>query len=160
MVDGDDVEFSLTWKDRDTQAISKEVDEQLLFALIGYAKANSWNQTFAITGYTSISKLDLTTNTNQTYRSDPNYRGKKWQDWGLFNFEDDSKPENTVNAGLILGFIKFDTPGFPSPRNIESYPDGVPQMSVDRTSYVVACCSPNYHNVDKKNDNRGQAHIR
>ena len=99
----------MTWKDRNTQAISKKVDEHLLFALLGYDKANSWNQTFAITGYTSISKFDLTRNTNQTYQSDPNYRGKKWQDWGLFKFEDDSKPENTVNAGLVLGFIKFDS---------------------------------------------------
>ena len=150
----------MTWRDRDTQAIPKKVDKQLLFTLLGYAKANNWNHTIAVTGYTSISKLDITTHTNQTYRSDPNYRGKKWQDWGLFNFEDDSKPENTVNAGLILGFITFDIPGFPSPNNNQSYPDGVPMTAVDKTSYVVARCCPTYLNFDKKNDNRSEAHIR
>ena len=68
----------------------------------------------------------------------------------MFNFEDDSKPENTVNAGLILGFITLDTPGFPSPNNNQSYPDGVPTTTVDKTSYVVARCCPTYHNFDKK----------
>ena len=144
------MEFCLRWKDHDTKGISKKVNKQLLFTLLGYAKEKNWNHPFADTGYTSISKLDQTTNTNQTYRSDPNYRRRKWQDWGWFNFEDDSNPENTVNAGLILGFIKLDTPGFPSLQNNESYPDGVPKMEVDKTGYVVARCSPNYQNIDKK----------
>ena len=70
----------------------------------------------------------------------------------MFNFEDGSKPENTVNAGLILGFLKFDTPGFPSPNNNESYPDGLHMTAVDKTSYIVACCYPTYHNFDRKID--------
>ena len=47
-----------------------------------------------------------------------------------------------VNAGLSLGFVQFDTLGFPSPGNIDKYTaaNDIPPEIVDKKIYVVAWC--------------------
>ena len=93
----------------------EKVHDQLLFGLDLYANAEGWKSGLSVTGYTSIKKMDVTTSKEVQYRSDTNYRGTPWHDWGLFYFEDSTKPPQTVNMSLILGFVRFNTPGFPTP---------------------------------------------
>ena len=77
-------DYDVTWKDRNRQALDTKVDRQLLYALSAHAKTYNWLDPFSVIGFTSISKPDVTTGKDITYRSNPNYRGTKWQDWGLF----------------------------------------------------------------------------
>ena len=146
--DGTEGEFHLKWTDRDAHDSKKKVCDELLFGLNGYAEANAWSDEFTFVGYTSIKKKDVTTKKDTTYRSDLDYRGKPWRDWAMFFF--DSSPKDSVNAGLILGFGRFDTPGFPTPANKRLYPDGVPKDAVDYSGYIIARCSNQYQNFDKK----------
>ena len=146
-----ELDFEIKWTNTDAQLIGKKLHDQLLYALVLHAKAQKWKQTFKVSGYTSIKKEDVTTTTINLYRSDTDFRGEPWHDWGLFYFKDDrSKPENTVNLGLILGFVRFTTPGFPTPGNLLRYPNGIPDTAIDTDAYVVARCCPDYVNIDKR----------
>ena len=77
-----------------------------------------------VTGWTEIKKSDVTRSRKIVYRAHPDYRGRPLYHWGLFHFEDDAKPPNTTCAGMILGFIRFDTPKFPTPGLVLKYPNG------------------------------------
>ena len=145
-----DLDFCLKWKDRDAHVIRKKVHDQLLFGLNLYAKSQRWSSNFQVTGYTSIKKIDVTTAKDVLYRSDTSFRGTPWHDWGLFYFKDTMKPVNSINMGMILGFVRFDTPGFPTPNNKALYPSGIPESVVDREGYVIARCIPGYVDIDKK----------
>ena len=56
------------------------------------------------------------------------------------------------NAGLILRFVQFNTPGFPSPGNIDKYTaaNGILPEIVDKKLYAVAWCVEQYYNFDTK----------
>jgi hypothetical protein len=68
-------------------------------------------------------------------------------DWAMFTFEDSRRHRGTLNAGMILGFIRFNDCGYPTPKKKEGQQ---PQNTIDNSLYVVARCSPNYYNFDKK----------
>ena len=126
------LDFCLKWTDRDTQVVGKRLHDQLLFGLNLFANAEGWNSEYRVTGYTSIKKMDATTSERTLYRSDTNYRGAPWHDWGLFYFDDSvTKPTHSVSMGLILGFVRFDSPGFPTPNNKALYGDEIPTTVTD-----------------------------
>ena len=146
----DSIMFDLRWKDRDAHDSKKKISDKILLGTSLYASTNNWDNDFSFTGYTSIKKMDATTNKDVTYRSDINYKGKPWQDWVFFYFNDHRKPADTVSVGLILGFIQFNSPGFPSPNHVTQYGSDIPSYAIDKTGYVVARCSNKYQNYDTK----------
>ena len=71
-------------------------------------------------------------------------------DWAFLHFTDDFKDDNTVNIGMLLGFIRFDTPGFPTPMHVESRSNGNILSGRDETLYAVVRCCKEYLNFDRK----------
>ena len=51
---------------------------------------------------------------------------------------------------MILGFIRFETPGFPTPDLVDKWGNSVPAGATDHGVYVVARCSPDFQNFDNK----------
>ena len=68
-------------------------------------------------------------------------------DWGIFTWKDNSRPVNTLNTGMILGFVTFNDKNFQIPLRID---EDASVPSVDETVYVVARCLPFDKNFDKK----------
>ena len=68
-------------------------------------------------------------------------------DWAFLHFNDQSKKENEVNIGRILGFFKFENTGFPTPKNLERE-DG--SSLHDGSTCVVTRCCREYKNFDKE----------
>ena len=96
-----------------------------------------------------VKKIDLSTNSEIKFCANAWFYGSDWYDWGLFTFVDPRRPPNTLNAGMILGFVKFDNVHFPTPRRREGHPS-VDRTLCDTTLYAVARCGPDNHNFDKK----------
>ena len=68
---------------------------------------------------------------------------------GFFHSIDSHWLKQTVNTGLILGFVQFDTPGFPSPGNVDKYTaNDIPLGIIDNKFCVVAWCVEKYYNFD------------
>ena len=141
------VSFSIRWKDPDKNLIQRNVNNQMLYAVQSYALSKGWSRQITITGYTTIKKRDVTTGKDVTYRCDSNYRGREWYDWGYIYFEDSSKKDGECNIGLLLGFVRFNDPGFPSPEK-ESL--GLGDSQLDKTVYMICRCAKAYHNFDLK----------
>ena len=59
--------------------------------------------------------------------------------WGLFHFA--GQVDTTSCAGMILGFIRFETPGFPTPDLVDKWGNNVPKRATDHGVYVIAWCS-------------------
>ena len=77
--------------------------------------------------------MDPTTQQPCIYRSDALFHGKSVKHWALFTFEDGRRDPGTLNAGMILGFVRF--------------------MNRDDNSkllHVVARCSLKYYDFNKK----------
>ena len=68
-------------------------------------------------------------------------------DWRPFTWKDNSRSTNTLNVGMILGFITFNDDKFPTPCRADG---DTLATSVDNNLYVVARCSPSYQNFDKE----------
>jgi hypothetical protein len=68
--------------------------------------------------------------------------------WGLFHFA--GKDNDTSCAGMILGFVRFKTPGFPTPDLVDKWGNSVPAEAIDHGVYGVARCSPDFENFDNK----------
>ena len=86
-----------------------------------------------------MSKLDATTNIQYLYHAHPDYNGEEWYDWGLFHFTDSRRVPEKLNVGLILGFVQFDTPSFPSPGNIGNYTANKIHPGIIDKKFYVFC---------------------
>ena len=71
---------------------------------------------------------------------------------GSFLFHRQLPCANKVNAGLVLGFIQFETSGFPFHGNMDKYKavNDIPPEIIDKKMYVVAWCVEKDDNFDKK----------
>ena len=121
----------------------------LIYTLNKYANKEGWSGDMQFTGYTLVKKMNPLTNSEIQFRADSRFQGYAWCDWGLFTFDDANRSPNTLNAGMILGFVKFQDIHFPTTRRRDGHPR-VSGSLRDTTLYVVARCSPEYHNFDKK----------
>ena len=129
--------FSLRWRNPNRNALKTSLEERLFFPLAALANdENRWLKPFLFTGWTKLCKNDITRSNHPTaYRAHPDYQGKPWYDWALFHF--DQQTEGTLCAGLILGFVRFDSPGFPTPGHHKKYSNDIPEDAVDKNVYVV-----------------------
>lgn len=111
----------------------------LLYALSSYARVNNWNESFRVTGFTSLKKMDQVQLKYVRYRCDPHYRGRIWRDWCNFRYaHKGNTPHKYQSPAMILGFVRFDTPGFPSPFLKDRFGDGeIPQSATDKCLYAV-----------------------
>jgi len=142
--------FDIVWKYHARNIVRSTLEEKLLFPIAAQAnKDGRWIDSFRFTGWTEIVKKDVTRGNHPTlYRAHPVYCGQPWFDWGLFHFA--GQDDNTSCAGMILGFIRFETPGFPTPNLVEKWGNSVPEGATDHSVYVVARCSPDFQNFDEK----------
>ena len=53
-------------------------------------------------------------------------------------------------CGHDLGFVRFKTPGFPTPDLVDKWGNSVPAEDVDHGVYGVARCSLDFENFDNK----------
>ena len=113
--------------------------DALLYALSTYARESSWMESFKITGFTSVKKMDVMQNKFVRYRCDPHYRGRVWRDWGNFRYgQAGERPHETQSPAMILGFVRFDTPMFPTPFVKARYEDDpIPATCLDSRLYAV-----------------------
>ena len=51
---------------------------------------------------------------------------------------------------MILGVVKFETPGSPTPDLVDKWDNSVPAGAIYHGVYVVARCSPDFQNFDDK----------
>ena len=142
--------YSIEWTNRDRNIIQTKLDDKLFFPISAHANHEGrWLKEFSFTGWTEITKKDITHGDHPTiYRAHPDYKTRPWFDWGLFHF--DAQHPNTLCAGLIYGFVRFDTPGFPTPLLQEKWGTNIPDDSSDPTIYVVVRCAETYQNFDKR----------
>ena len=57
--------------------------------------------------HTCANKLDITTGNTVVYCSDVLFHKQSVKRWSLFKFEDDRRTDDTLSAGMILGFVRF-----------------------------------------------------
>ena len=144
------ITFSLRWRNPNRNALKISLEERLFFPLAALANdENRWLKPFLFTGWTKLCKNDITqSNHPTTYRAHPDYQGGSWYDLALLHF--DKQTKGTLCAVLILGFVRFDSPGFPTPGHQKKYSKDIPGDMMDKNVYVVVQCSSGYQNFDNE----------
>ena len=90
------------------QKAEKPLHEGLLYVLLLlHAQTKNWRGFVEFEGHTCVKKLDTTTDNTVMYSSDTLFHGRSVTHWVLFKFEDDKRADDTLNAGMILGFVRF-----------------------------------------------------
>lgn len=107
---------NIDWTSHHNHMSNKKLSDGLIFTLNKYAHSEKWDSKVNVTGYTLIKKHDPSTNDQIQFRCDKIFHGHRRYDWGLFTWEDDKRPENTLNAGHIMGFVCFENTEFPTTR--------------------------------------------
>ena len=133
VVEFDVNDFWPRWDHHDGNAANKPLHPELLYALLLHAKAKNWSGATEMEGYTSVKKMDPTTQQPCRYRSDALFHGASVKHWALFTFEDRHRRNGTLNAGMIFGFVRFTN-----------------RDDASKQLHVVARCTPDYHNFNKK----------
>ena len=129
----------------------------LQYTIKKHAEKHGWNKDeLKMKGFTTMKKIDSTTGKEVLYRCDPCFMGRKWSDWALFSFKTDNRnnnlqvevdPSTHVCFGQIVGFVRFVSPGFPTPTLAEKCAScncSVPPDAVDERTYIVARCCTKY----------------
>ena len=129
------------WDNRDKHRQGTGIWNTLKFSLSRYATSNGWTGSFKINGWTVLKKRDSATGGMVKYRADPWFMGRRWQDWGLIDFQNVG-----TCPGQILGFVRFLTKGFPSPILLKTVQNGKMKESkmketVDKRVYIVVRCA-------------------
>lgn len=129
----------------------------LQYTIKKHAEKHGWNKDeLKMKGFTTMKKIDITTGKEVLYRCDPCFMGRKWCDWALFSFKTDNRnnnleveldPSTHICFGQIVGFVRFVSPGFPTPTLAEKCAScncSVPPDAVDERTYIVARCCTKY----------------
>jgi len=133
--------WKTVWDNRDKHRQGTGIWNTLKFSLSRYATSNGWTGSFKINGWTVLKKRDSATGGMVKYRADPWFMGRRWQDWGLIDFQNVG-----TCPGQILGFVRFLTKGFPSPILLKTVQNGKMNESkmketVDKRVYIVVRCA-------------------
>ena len=97
--------FDVHWDDHVANKARKPIHEDLLYALILHCRSKKWIGDIMVAGCTFIKKEDSTTRNVCIYRSDASFHGRAVKHWALFSFNDNKRPAETLNAGMIHGFV-------------------------------------------------------
>ena len=73
MCELDEVNYSIRWNDYHL----RKLHDELLFAVHAYSVLQKWTRKVSITGFTSITKYDVTTRKDNMYRSDTCFYDEK-----------------------------------------------------------------------------------
>ena len=118
----------------------------MIQALSMAAANDGWEDEFLIAGYTSVKKYDEVQKKNVRYRCDPQFRGRIWRDWGNFRF---ATGYDSMSPAMILGFVIFKTPGFPTPFLVDRYGKGnIPRNATDSRCYIVVWPTKDTINIE------------
>ena len=132
-----DVQYKVDWDSADGTAAGIELHQHFLHCLTTWAVKQEYNKPYTVTGYTELRVRGGESGQN-IYRANDYFYGKGWYDWALV--EDPNNSEITY-IGKILGFFRYQTPGFPSYTHIDI--DGRKKEDVmeaelkDSTMYMV-----------------------
>ena len=132
-----DVRYDVTWKRNEKTAAGVELHLHFLHCLTSWSVKQEYKEPFRITGYTEMRVRSC--NGGQTiYRASDYYYGTDWYDWAFV--EDPIVPSITY-IGKILGFFRYDTPGYPTYKlvKIDKHdPDYIRENNLtDHTMYAV-----------------------
>ena len=86
-----------------------------------------------------MKKMDVVQRKYVRYRCDPHYRGRVWRDWGNFRYAHlGETPHTQQSPAMILGFVRFETPMFPTPFLRERFEnESIPATCLDSRLYAV-----------------------
>lgn len=123
--------FSHRWAWSQKNCLQESLSSDLLYALTDY----EWPGELLITGYTELRTTSSGGGT--VYRAAESYHGDKWYDWALV----EDPVTRTTWIGQILGFVVFNTPGYPTYklREVDGHsPEHIAASKMrDDTVYVV-----------------------
>ena len=105
-----DVEYDIVWDSRERTASNIKLHKHFLHCLTSWVLGQNYSDCYSITGYTEL-KVTSTTGTTTIYRANDYYHGGAWYDWSLIQ---DPIIPSIKYIGKILGFFKYNTPGFPT----------------------------------------------
>ena len=110
--------------------------------------SQNYDDSYSITGFTV---LRVTNNgVSTTYRANDYFHGGSWYDWA---FVEDPVDPTVTYLGKIVGFFRYDTPGFPSYNHIkieEMDAEIVSQQNLkDETHYAIVIGSTNTFSEDE-----------
>ena len=142
-------ETRIKWANKYKNRSQAGAFKNLIYALSKSASDDGWKDEFLITGYTSIKKFDHVQKKSVRYRCDPQFRGNIWRDWGNFRFA--TKKFDSMSPGMILGFVTFATPGFPTPFLIDKFGDlaNIPKNITDSRCYIVVWPTKDTINIEE-----------
>ena len=147
---------SVTWRDEKRQRCDTAVHEYLKLALRKFAVDHSWNGAFDVTGYTSYRKVISGYEKPVKFHANESVHGHSWYDWCMLQFDGQDLVETTCPC-KIIGFIKYRTPGCPTPNLINDMklsPGEIEDDSLrDKTTYVVVHAAKEYvplHKMEKE----------
>ena len=132
--------FELRWNSSRRTVAGIELNKHFLHCLTSWALSQNWQDNYEIEGYTELKVSS--TDGNTFYRCSGHFHGGPWYDWAFI--QDPNTPSQTY-VGMILGFFKYKTPGFPSYRHIimeQSDPAALKTNNTpDNTIYAVVLAS-------------------
>ena len=131
------VDYQVRWDSTHRTAAGIELHKHLLHCLTCWAIKHEYTGSYSVTGYTEL-RMRNDCGERHIYRANDYYHGGGWYDWALVR---DPKNADIKFIGKILGFFKYDTPGFPTYRYVEL--DGIDKDIIrrdrmrDDTMYAV-----------------------
>jgi len=116
-------------------------------ALLSHATASNWRDRFIVEGYTSARISLPGYESHVLFHCNPCHFGKERYDFCLVNFttDNDDEHEKTCPA-KILSFVRFATPGFPTPAL--QHDNEVDKLSGDNRLYVIIHAANEYISWD------------
>ena len=127
---------TVTWKNRDRENLMLGTHPMLEVIVRKHAIQNGWTGSFDISGYTSYTMQieSASSPTPVTFHANELIHGNSWYDWCMINMASDTETEDLQTCPcLILGFIRYETCNFPSPRTM----DGSNDKDLDSIVYAV-----------------------
>lgn len=123
--------FKPRWHDKDKEKCKHPICKEFIQHIRYFAQRKGYHKNFSITGYTEMRY------NGEIYRAAQWYRGFEWFDWAHVYEPTDGEEMQC----RILGFFKYDTPGFPSwkfaDHEARSVSDIEDEQLIDDTMYMV-----------------------
>jgi len=142
----DGYDTRIRWTNRLKNSSQAGSFRSMIQAVSMAAAGDGWEDEFLIAGYTSVKKYDHVQKKNVRYRCDPQFRGRIWRDWGNFRF---ASGFDSMSPAMILGFIVYKSPGFPTPFLVDKYGKGnIPRGATDSRCYIVVWPTKDTINIE------------
>ena len=141
----------VTWADNMRNKCNIPIHDLVTHALRTHACAVKWTKPFSVEGFTS-GKINLVGYDKPIlFHANDSLFGNQRYHYCFVNFDsnDEHVPHNTCPA-QILAFVRFLTPGFPTPESTESEKN---QDKSDTKLYAVIHTASNYLSWDEMNEN-------